>query len=560
MDDLIDSGRFRRVQLRRANGAGGVALLLPVLVGVSDGEWEPEDLLGTALWDAHESEDEKKFDNANGQLPASLAPLGNICNNIAPKASRDATDYLDLVFETASAREDSYDYYLIADKVARAHGLASPLTEDIQTKQNRAHRYRENVKARMAAVPACSAFLQRGFPAPEWLAFRDSSMASGSAVRVYEIGPREQVQQISTVARSANSLALAASLAGSAPGSGVAADAAASYSRQAIGRATALERVPSVVGYSVAGDGVFGWVLGPRAVIDARGKVKMEQMLKPYDLSVDLSVPSWWAELQLENTTVWAPAPDLIANGALKARNPNKARTIKVPMVRTLADYDALNDYVIGARALKVTIDAVRGGPVNACAESTLLIRGHNLWRAQRVLMLGSLIEGNKLVIMPDMSGIQLTVPAIKQPPNTNLDRMIYVMTPLDMATSRDPVTYLPEPSGDACKGGKPQGAAAGADANAVTVGDAIIPAEFIVPSKVTLRLTGTNLKKVAKVLLGGQEGAYKAADDGKSARIDFTENNTSSVLPSDNTELQFLDKDDKPITTRRLRTVARPQ
>jgi hypothetical protein len=549
--ELIAGGRFKLMRI------GTVDLLLPVLVDGDGNDQDPADIFARSHWDNLEATDLSSFDRALGIVSsidsaATSAMLVNLCTGVGPGGNARVVDRA-LYF--ASDRDVSYEYLLLAEKVARAArpALTLPSIVEASAKLQRADQYRVTLVERMRADPNCGRRIAQVEAIPEWKAFRDSTVGGPGSVRVYEVGPREQVQQISTVARSANSLALAASIAGSAPGSGVAADAAASYSRQAMGRATALERAPSVVGYSVAGSGVFGWVLGPRAVIDPKGHVNMEQMLKPYDLSVDLSVPGWWAAFELDVTTVWAPGPDRLVSGNLMTAAGAQTRRIPVPLVRTVADYDAFADYMVGTHIRRANIAEIRGGPVNACASTTLYVTGDNLWRAQRAFVLGNLLEGDKISITPDMRGIFLIVPPVTPLPNINPNRTLYIMTPLGTAESSGPVDYVSDPSGDGCKAPKPL-TATSAPADSVTIED--MPAlEFAVPASFTIRVGGTNLTKVAKVQLHGQDGVVKVAADGKSLTVDFDEHSTSSITSSDNTALDFLDKDRKILATRRVRT-----
>jgi hypothetical protein len=65
-------------------------------------------------------------------------------------------------------------------------------------------------------------------------------------IGVYEVGPREQVQQVSSVSRVANNLSLALSLAAAAPSAGAGTTAATNYSRQPIGRGSDVRAHASI--------------------------------------------------------------------------------------------------------------------------------------------------------------------------------------------------------------------------------------------------------------------------------------------------------------------------
>lgn len=547
--DLIASGRFKAVPV------GAVMLLLPVVLDPGGREWAPGDMLRRAQWDNNDASEQNLFDPALGQLSSldtsrSQAVISAICTQ---SIGIEGADKVERALLAARDRELTHGYLLLADKVARDANVASPFTDDIRSKFDRARRYGGQVRSMMATEPRCQGYLGGLGAILEWKAFADTATGAATSARVYQVGPREQAQQISSVARSANSFALAASVAGSAPNAGAAADAAASYSRQAMGRASALERAPLVSGYAVGGDQAFGWVVGPRAVLNPRGRVEMEQIRKTYDVWVDLSVPGWWGDFELEATSVWAPSPHSIARGSLTAGAGGKSQRIKVNLVRTPSDYDAITDFILGNLERRVIVREVQGGPVNACAPTTLWIRGDNLWRAESVFVLGQLLKREQFTITPDMHGIMVTVPALTAPPDVNLSRTLSVMTPLGPGVWTNPIEYLAQPSGDGCKTAKPAVAAAASDA--ATIGEIRPALEFIVPAKFSIQVTGTNLKKVARVELHGQAGSLKVAADGKSISVDFDEASTSAIPTSDNVTLEFFDADKKLLATRRVRT-----
>jgi len=246
--------------------------------------------------------------------------------------------------------------------------------------------------------------------------------------------------------------------------------------------ATALERVPSVVGYSLAGDGSFGWVLGPRAVLNLKGHIDMAQLLKTYDLSVDMSVPGWWPTLDLEIATVWAPSPALITSGKLPINKGNQ-NPVTVPLVRNSADeFESLTQYMLGQDS-RVTIEDIHGGPIDACDKSTLLITGKNIWRAKQVFVFGQVLGEEAITITTDMKGILVTVPAIGPLLNGNFSKTLNVITPLGMSAPKD-VEYVPEPSGDGCKPKKAQTEEASKDLLSISE---VKPLEFVVPSPVTI-------------------------------------------------------------------------
>lgn len=160
------------------------------------------------------------------------------------------------------------DYYIalegIAQVVLRTSHIEPPVNNDLEKVKNRTARAGLLTATFLETLmDDCNADERKSFdgdtptiyvtPMTDQLFWGDKAR-----VAIYEVGPREQVQQMSTAARSASSLGLALSIAASVPSYGVAAQAAAAYSRQAMGRAEALERLPSVVGYSVSNLKTFG--------------------------------------------------------------------------------------------------------------------------------------------------------------------------------------------------------------------------------------------------------------------------------------------------------------
>lgn len=382
------------------------------------------------------------------------------------------------------------------------------------------------------ALPQCADSIRSYLlPSKEvvWAVTRAGSVTNG--IRVYEVGPREQVQQVSTVARAANSLALAANLAASAPGSGAAAEAAANYSRQAMGRADARERVPSVVGYA-NGSGsespIFGWVIGPQARIDAKGRVRMEQSVRAYDLSVDLSVPRISDSIILDVTSLWGPSSTELAT-EIRADKGIK-RTIRVPVPVLQNDFGEFNRSITGAQEPSDVDLQVKGGPVAACRASTLVIQGYSkLWRAESVLVGSILLESKAISVMSDMSGILVKVPEIVDQSRSTIG--IIVMTP-DGSFDAD-VDYVPKPA-DGCEKPKTTTPAAPGDGPIVT---GIDPGDgtFIVPAPIVMRLFGTKLNNIDAVTLRAVEGTIiEKAADGTSLKVSFAEVDTQGFRSQD--------------------------
>jgi len=246
-------------------------------------------------------------------------------------------------------------------------------------------------------------------------------------VRIYEVGPRQQVQQMTSMARAAESIGLAAAVSGKVPGGGLGLgmDGNVSYSRSATGKVDMLERLPLVSAFTEAGEQVFesdriagfdppafGWLLGPSVSLDAKEKeLKLEHRLKPYDLTVDLVVPGWWPRVEFDASTSWAPEW-----GTGKLRTLDNRRRIAVPLAPTSADYAALTKRLIGASALRtVRIDRVVPNRIGACkTDVTLQITGENIWRADKVFIGGREFMG--ATVLPDMAGIQIKLASLDLP------------------------------------------------------------------------------------------------------------------------------------------------
>lgn len=537
IQELLLSGSFEMVNVL------GIDVLLPIVVDGDSHTQSPSNIYRRSGWTTAQEIELSNYQVALSTLSSiNKQKTEEILSDICSNKSSDTSDLIDRRIQEAEDRVFSKDYLQLANRVAQSIGNSPILTPDITAKLNNALGFRGQVLEQMAKMPKCKAYSEHFNISRPWKVLSRTTITANEKVRIYDIGPREQVQQVSTVARSANSLALAASLAASNPSSGVGAEAAASYSRQAMGRATALERVPSVVGYSLAGDMSFGWVLGPRAVLNAKGKIDMAQLLKTYDLSVDMSVPGWWPTLDLEVVTVWAPSPALIASGKLPINKDNQ-NVVTVPLVRNSADeFESLTQYFIGQDS-RVTIEEMHGGPINACNKSTLLITGKNIWRAKQVFVLGQSLDENAITITADMKGILVTVPAIVPLLNGNFSKTINIITPLGISETKD-VEYVPEPWGDNCTPKKTQTEETSKDAVSISE---IKPLEFMVPSPVTITVVGANLDKVVSVQLDGQPATtLQLSGDKKSLSIVFDENRTKSVRENNNTTLEFFENDKK--------------
>ena len=468
----------------------------------------------------------------------------------------------------AKALLSNIDLFKSAERAITDAGLsAGGLTAKIR-QEDEAQNFLAQIDADLASVPEC---IGRRFavsptqrPNQFWGRLAERLKSTGGSIRVYDIAPREKSQQISTVARSANSLALAASAAANVPGAGVGGEAALNYSRQAIGRAQALERIPSVVGYVSAGrrkdqngqaedppsDGAntrFGWVFGPRSRIDPKkAEIRVEHTYEEHNLSVDLIAPFWASKLQLQSDTVWGPSPTALAHGEISTGSP---RIIDVPLSKNAADFATFTDFLLGSAPM-LAANPKATGLVNACSESYVTVTGRNLWRTTEVVVMGGLIEGANVRILPSMQGILVKVPRIVLPKGSLIEQKMTVLSPYNTVTV--PIEYQDEPSGDTCSA-KP--AAATADTKAPKFA-AFSPdrLEFPVPSKFRITVTGENLGVIDAVLLHGQKGELKKDGEGKELTIDFTRETSSGIPAPDIVKLEFR-KGAETVETKPVRT-----
>ena len=366
-------------------------------------------------------------------------------------------------------------------------------------------------------------------------------LKSEDRVAVYDIGPREQVQQVSSVSRVANNLALAVSLATTAPQSGVAADAAASYSRQSIGKAAALERIPALIGYSTGT--AFGWVIGPKATLDPKGSLKLEQVPRTLDLSVDLSVPSWWPSLTIETTTAWAPKRAAVVSGELPLSRAAPGE-VTVPMVVNDADYEELTARIMRAslnETRKVALDSgkLREQSVSACRATSIYLTGPNIWRAENVLIAGYRLDQSAIMVSPDMRGVLVNVPALDELLGDVTGTTLPVVVLTRYGDDRAQVSYIQKPAGGSCK-------PADKKASEGPVISSVVPTQFRAGAEVEFTIEGSKLEQLNKTAINGQPGTLTVAPGGKLMRAKFIPAQTNSLPISRAVPLSFFKNNEK--------------
>jgi len=242
-------------------------------------------------------------------------------------------------------------------------------------------------------------------------------------VAVYDVAPTERVQRISTAARAADAISLAAAVAGQLPSFGIGASGNFAYSRTATGKADALERVPLVVGFAEPRTNTnesmpsFGWLLGPQVSLDPETQsLVLNQRVKPYDLYADLSLPGWWPYFELTTYTAWAPEWRSAKNGATVTGAALK-RIVRIPMEHNGADLDGLTTLLLAKstgeqRVAYPNILSIEPRVVSACADTIKFqVRGENIWRASLVHVGGLAIKDANIEVLPDMRGVLVSVP-----------------------------------------------------------------------------------------------------------------------------------------------------
>lgn len=359
---------------------------------------------------------------------------------------------------------------------------------------------------------------------------------AGEPVRVYEVLPREQVQQVSTLARAATAVQLGASLAASKPGSGIAANAGAAYGRQTMGRAETLERLPAVVGFAGSNGTDFGWAIGPEATVTPKGKIKLQHSLKPIDLTVDMSVPAFTSKLKLKVERQWGPDAAALA-GSWPALQPKEMTVLLRPQ---RGDLQRLTIRLLQPRLADdyaVRTDGKATGPaISACRPTTLWIAGPNVYRTSAALVRGQYLDSKAIVIGPGMDGIFLTVPALVPTeddpnPQTSVDIMLFSPFGPPSEIKHD---YSRTKVGEQCKAKK--------DTSADPTITGLSRDTVSVPAKLTIRVTGTNLKLVDEVTIGGVPAEIAKVDE-KGTWMDVTlaKDLSDQLVPDPNAQLEVF-------------------
>ena len=273
-------------------------------------------------------------------------------------------------------------------------------------------------------------------------------------VRIYEVGPRERAQQLSTVARASDAIGLAAAIAGELPSAGIGLSGDVNYSRTATGKADARERSPLVVSFAepayetINGEDIadrragFGWLLGPRIALNPKKKkLELHHYTAPYELTADLSMPGWWPHVTFDVQTAWAPDWRTETGSTMDLNNAGDekkslSRKMHVDLAPNASDMASLTNLLVQKKSLLATslypsITKISPQAISACAKNvTLRIEGDNIWRSERVIVGGQEFKDLAVRVTPDMNGVLVDVDPQKLPQSK-------VMTPGDAITVR---------------------------------------------------------------------------------------------------------------------------
>ncbi|MEQ1743550.1 MAG: hypothetical protein ABL869_13750 [Candidatus Nitrotoga sp.] len=261
----------------------------------------------------------------------------------------------------------------------------------------------------------------------------------------YAVTPAELAQHISSAARAGNAVQIAASLAALLPAQGIGGNGALGYSRAAIGKVDAMERVPLVVGYAESdtkSDNGFGWLLGPKVIFDPQNKaLALEHNLAPYSLMADVVIPGWWPYFEIQYQSEWAPdwqnkrvSTFLTEESAMS--------TMRVPRRHSRGDLDGITMLAfkqLGTpRAEIATISRVEPKIISGCAEkTTLLVEGTNIWRTDIAYLAG--LPSSEIKVLPDMAGIAVTFDMTKLPrrPSMFIEPVLTLLTPYGSVSAK---------------------------------------------------------------------------------------------------------------------------
>jgi hypothetical protein len=240
-----------------------------------------------------------------------------------------------------------------------------------------------------------------------------------SNVRQYVLvtDPKEQAQNISEVAATETLRNLVLSLQALIPQARVSASNYTEYIHRSQERLQSILRKPVVVAYSDRG-AQFGWILGPRFIMSAKGKPQFSHTTVQHSVQVSLAVPGWITSLKLPYRTSW-----VAGNGSASTTEASPWKYIHVDLP---GDDAAITAQLLAAQGTRRTpfiepmidddnkLQVLR---LRANQPADILIRGRDLWRNPRVF-LGTQLA-HPVHVLPDMSGLSAHFDAVAMPPKT---------------------------------------------------------------------------------------------------------------------------------------------
>lgn len=362
-------------------------------------------------------------------------------------------------------------------------------------------------------------------------------------ISTYAVSPNVLAQRVSTVARAAEAVQIAASLAASLPPQGLGLSSGIGRMRSVAGKVDALERVPLVVGYSTPAakakdkgviEPVFGWLLGPRVVLDTENNaLALEHNLEPYDLTADVSMPGWWPDISITTEAIWAPDWKKDPTAVISSPVEKSQRAITLPMRHSRSDLDGITTQILARegnlRVPRPSISWVEPHEVSDCSSSvTFLVHGSNIWRASFAYLSG--LQGRNVTVLPDMTGISVTFDIVSLFPGSGFATLT-VTTPDGPASI--PITLRSSRLVNNC-------AVAEKDPTALSITSVLPGTLYACDDKPRLLVTGKNFKPsdVTSAYLGTLKGDHSAIDgDNKVLKVTFktkigTQGGKQTVLP----------------------------
>jgi hypothetical protein len=267
--------------------------------------------------------------------------------------------------------------------------------------------------------------------------------ASPEASYVVTVGPKEEAQNISSVAAAEQLRNMVLSIQALIPQSGVTASNYTEYLSRSQQRVHAILRRPLVVGFADHGSR-FGWLLGPRFDIGPNAAPTFSQTPAQHSVQVSIAVPGWMTALPLAYTTSWVDktgAPHAERRGVLHVSLPGDDRFLTTAV---LAAADSTPNPPLIAPPLNVDnslkIQRLLGGQ-----PGDVLIHGTDLWRNPKVFLGGQ--PADTVTVLPDMNGLSAHFATVATPPRKSKENPsadITVVTSTGKTTLRDAVQIFP--------------------------------------------------------------------------------------------------------------------